>query len=480
MHRRLLVAATAAIVSIPAALAAEGPALTVYHADNEALFTGTAQGTLDAGHALVHERRMLKLAAGTHEVRIGGLPATLDPEAIAVGFGAGPAVAVLGQRVVLANASASGALDAAIGSHITVNTGSGSLEGTLLGASSAGLLLRTADGQAHWLHQYASLTLPAGSVASGNSLLLDVDARAAGTRDASLTYTTAGIGWRAAYSATLTGGDPCHMQFKPEASIANRSGRDYTGATLKLVAGQPNFGQRGGLVAERFIAPMAAAAPRLPTQATLGDYRSFTLHGAISLPNGTVTLTPLYRAQPLACQRQYIVEDGNPAYPPHPNTNDYGAQDYRDRAIDSTLAFTAPAALPAGTLRAWLTGQDGTPALLGEGGVADSPKGQKVTVRLGQSFDLRASRDRTAFHVDAKAHRLSESYRITLSNGGAIARTVTVREHPSRWREWTVTASSQKATQETPQLLEFAVRVPARGKATLTYSVQYSWTAQDL
>lgn len=480
MPSRLLVAAIAALVCTPAAFAADAATLTVYHADNDALFTGGAQGTLDAGHALVREQRTLDLAAGTHAIRIGDLPATLDPEAIAVGFGTGPAVMVLGQRIVLANASAGGALDGAIGSHVTANAGGNTLAGTLLGASSAGVLLRGADGQVYLLHQYTALTLPAGSVARGNSLLLDVDTQVAGSRNATLTYTTAGLGWRAAYSATLTGGDACRMQFKPEASIANRSGRDYTGATVKLVAGQPNFGQRGMVAADRFIAPMAASAPRLPKQASLGDYRSFTLHGAVNLPSGTVTLTPLYPTQQLACERQYVIEDGSPAYPPRPNTSDYGAQDYRDRAIDSTLAFTASAALPAGSLRAWITDRDGASALLGEGSIPDTPKGQQVAVQLGQSFDLRASRERTAFHVDAKAHTLSESYRIALSNGGATARTVTLREHPNRWREWSLMAASQKPSRQTPQLLEFAVRVPAHGNATLTYSVQYAWTAQDL
>ena len=218
----------------------------------------------------------------------------------------------------------------------------------------------------------------------------------------------------------------------------------------------------------------------MPQQSSLGDYRSFALPGAVSLPNGTVTLTPLYATRQLSCQREYVIEDGGTYYPPHPNTNDYGAQDYKDRAIASTLAFTAPDNLPAGTLRAWITDRDGAPALLGEGAVADTPKGQPIAVELGQSFDLRASRERTAFHVDAAAHSMSESYKLTLTNGGEAARMVTVREHPNRWREWTVTKSSVKPAKQTPQLLEFKVPVPANGKATLTYTVKYTWTAQDL
>ena len=476
MSRRLLCAALAALLTTPAAFAADPASLTVYHADNDALFSGNTQGTLDAGHALVHERRTLDLQAGNHQIRIGGLPAALDPEAVAVALGSN--ASVLGQRVVLANASANGALDGAIGSQVEVQSGGGSFSGELLGASENGVLVRTRDGTVHLVHDYASVTLPGDAVSGGSALLLDVDAKSAGNRDAHLTYTTSGLGWRAAYNATLASGSACRMQFKPEASIANRSGRDYDSATIKLVAGQPNLGNRTRMYSmAKAPVPMAAA---MPEQASLGDYRSFTLPGAVSLPNGTVTLTPLYPVQTLDCQREYVIEDGGAYFPPKPNTNDYGAQDYQDRAITSTLAFSAPDALPAGTLRAWINDRDGAPALLGQGGVADTPEGQRVSVQLGESFDLRASRERTAFHVDANAHTMTESYKVALTNGGDTARTVTVRQHPDRWREWTLSSSSIKPSKRTPQLLEFQVPVPADGDATLTYAVKYTWSAQDL
>ena len=476
MSRRLLCAALAALLTTPAAFAGDPASLTVYHADNDALFSGNTQGTLDAGHALVHERRTLDLQAGNHQIRIGGLPAALDPEAVAVALGSN--ASVLGQRVVLANASANGALDGAIGSQVEVQSGGGSFSGELLGASENGVLVRTRDGTVHLVHDYASVTLPGDAVSGGSALLLDVDAKSAGNRDAHLTYTTSGLGWRAAYNATLASGSACRMQFKPEASIANRSGRDYDSATIKLVAGQPNLGNRTRMYSmAKAPVPMAAA---MPEQAPLGDYRSFTLPGAVSLPNGTVTLTPLYPVQTLDCQREYVIEDGGAYFPPKPNTNDYGAQDYQDRALTSTLAFTAPDALPAGTLRAWINDRDGAPALLGQGGVADTPEGQRVSVQLGESFDLRASRERTAFHVDANAHTMTESYKVALTNGGDTARTVTVRQHPDRWREWTLSSSSIKPSKRTPQLLEFQVPVPADGDATLTYAVKYTWSAQDL
>lgn len=491
MSRLLLCAAIAALLAASPAFAADHAELTIYHADNDALFSGTPQGALDAGNALVHETRTLDIAAGTHEARIGGLPAAVEPEAIAVGFGNGPRVDIVGQRVALANTDASGALDSAIGQPVDVLTsgtssdaGGGGFHGMLVGTSQDGVLIRTSDGKFHLVHHYQSMTLPADSLSGGSTLVLDLDAKSAGQRDARLTYMTSGLGWRAAYKATLAPGETCRMQFDPQASIANRSGRDYDGATVKLVAGQPNFGNRGVRMYSRAAAPAPMAAQELsvimPSQASLGDYRSFTLSGAVSLPNGTVTLTPLYPPRELSCQREYLVEDGGMGFPPRPNTNDYGAQDYQDRAIASNLSFEAPEALPAGTLRAWTKDSAGAPALLGEGSVADTPKGQPVSVQLGQSFELRASRDRTAFHVDAKAHTMREAYRITLTNGGDSARTVTVREHPDRWREWKLDSSNIKPEKQTPQLLEFEIPVAAHGKSVLEYAVRYTWSAKDM
>lgn len=478
MSRRLLCAAMAALLTAPAAFAADHAGLTIYHADNDTLFSGTARNTVDAGHALVHERRQLDVAAGSHALVVGGLPAAAESETMTVTFDPASGIQLLGQQMRVSHPLAD-----AVGQPVDIVTGdagSNPVHGTLLGWSSGdAVLLRTADGKVRLLRRYTSVILPGGSIIDRGALHLRVDAKSSGRREVGLTYMTSGLGWRAAYNATLPASGACRMRLRPEASIANRSGRDYDTTTVRLVAGQPNLGNRTRMYAMAAPAPMAAEARPMPTQASLGDYRSFTLPGAVTLPNGTVTLTPLYPASTVSCEREYVVEDGSTGYPPRPNTNDYGSQDYQDRPITSTLSFSAPEALPAGTLRVW-THADGVPAMLGEGSVPDTPKGQRAAVQLGQSFDLRASRERTAFQVDAKAHTMTEAYRISLTNGGDTARNVTVREHPNRWREWKVTASSARPVKQTPQLLEFRVPVPANGNATLTYTVQYTWTAQDM
>ncbi len=54
------------------AAAAESPALTIYRADNDALFE--SGGSPGDGYAIVHEQRALKLAGGSQALVIDGLP----------------------------------------------------------------------------------------------------------------------------------------------------------------------------------------------------------------------------------------------------------------------------------------------------------------------------------------------------------------------------------------------------------------------
>lgn len=489
MQPRLLAAALALALTATAACAANDPqtgsadanaALTIYHADSDALFSGDAQGALDSGHAVVHEQRRIDVQAGRQTLRLGGLPASIDPEAVQVNFGNG--VDVTGRRIVLARGDADSALAGHVGEHVSVTGSSGQAiaEGTLIGADGNGLTVRSASGGVIVVHDYATVALQPGSVNGGGSVLLDVDANASGMRDARLTYSTSGIGWRAAYDATLASGIACRMHFDPQASIANRSGRDYSGANIKLVAGQPNLAGAPRMYMAKAMVAEAAPPRPLPQQGTLGDYRSFTLPHPVDLPDGTVTLTPLYAASDLDCTRQYLLESGNAWHPPKPILEaDYGDDNFQDRPIASTLMFDAPAALPAGTLRAFTVDRDGAPELLGQGDIPDTPKGQQARVTLGESFDLRASRERTAFSVDRGAHTMDEAFRVTLSNGGDVARTVTVREHPNRWHVWKLISSSAKPDKQTPDTLEFALNVPAQGKAVLDYKVRYTWLPKD-
>jgi hypothetical protein len=480
VHRPALALACIALAGAATARAADTTSLTLYRSDSAALYASNGGGNVDDGYAVVREQRALTLAAGTHDVVIGDLPGFLDPEALALGFPGGDAK-VISQRLLLAQ-GASAALTGLTGHTVDV-LGAGGLSlasGTLLRAGD-GLLVRDNNGNTTLVSNYAAVRTSGADFPTGASLSLQVDAARAGQTRAVLSYPTSGLGWRAAYVATLQSGATCRMQFESRASIANRSGRDWRDAQLTLIAGEPNMAKES---APRPMMAMArgfnakAASADMPQQDSVGDYRSYTLPAAVDLPDGSVSQVPLYASRALDCERTALYENGNSYQPQQPILS----QDFSQgggSTIISTLKLKAFDSLPAGYLRVLTADRNGTPQFIGEGRINDTPKGSDATITLGTAFDLRTERTRTSFSADKAGHTMDEAFRIKLSNAGDGARTVTVREHPSRWRQWTLTSSSNKPSQQTPDTLEFRVEVPANGNATLDYAVRYSWTDAD-
>ena len=478
MHNNLLAFAISAIaISSASAASTAAPALTIYRADSDALFEGGSTPLAD-GHAIVHEQRTLQLTGGKQTVVIDGLPAMIDSEAVMIDLGA--STRVLAQRVVSAG-DGGGALGAYRGAQVQV-FGAGNqpiAEGTLVAIDGATLGVRDSEGQVGYVRDYTRVRFPQGHGLPGSTLQVAVDGKA-GTASARLTYPTSGLGWRAAYAALLQDGSACTMRLDALASIANRSGRDYSGADLKLIAGAPNFAKSGYAPRPMMMKSMAAAAApdAMPEQGALADYRSYAIGGSLDLPDASVTQVPLYARTQLPCERSWIVENGGSWSPPKPSFAPGPAQD-GGGPVNSQLKFNAPENLPGGTLRVLLRDHDGRIELLGESRTADTAKGGDVEVSLGTAFELSATRTRTEFKVDRATHTMEEGFRITLGNAGETARTVSVREHPNRWHAWTLLSSSQKPATQTPDTLEFRVAVPANAKATLDYVVRYSWTAAE-
>lgn len=470
--------AVALACSTTASIAHAGDAaeLTLYRSDNAELYASHGDADIDAGYAVVREQRALTLASGTHEVVIGNLPRAIDAEALALDFPDGSAQ-VLSQRLLLAQGSAA-AMTGLLGRQVDVlgDSGNSLVQGTLLRASD-GLLVQDQLGRSTLVTRYAAVRSATSDFSTGSNLKLQVQARHAGPADAVLSYPTSGLGWRAAYVATLQAGATCRMQFESHASIANRSGRDWNRARLTLIAGEPNMAKAS---APRPMMAMARgfAKSSLPEQDSIGDYRSFTLPATVDLPDGSVSQVPLYAARSMACERLALLDSGNSFQPQQPVlTPDFDSGS--SNQIVSTLKLQAFDSLPAGYLRVLTADRSGAPQFIGEGRINDTPKGSDATITLGTSFDLRAERERTAFNVDKAGRSMQEAFRIRLSNAGETARTVTVREHPSRWRQWTLVSSSIKPDQQAPDELAFKVAVPAHGNATLDYAVRYQWTADD-
>ena len=469
--RLSLIAATLLASTGAGAAGVSGPSITIYRSDDAALF-GNDATPADSGYAMVRETRHVDLKAGVQDLSVDGLPRFLDPEALSLHF-PDDGARVLWQRLQPVQ-GASATLSELVGRDIDVLDTRGSVifAGRLISARH-GLELRQGDATV-LVHDYAAVRT-SGPIEHGARLDIHIDARRAGSTRAQLGFVTAGLGWRASYVGTLAPGSACRMTLESRASVANHSGSDWQGADITLVAGEPNLA-KPDVPGPRMMAASAKAGGDLPRQSTLADYRTYHLPDRIDLPDGSVSLLPLYATRTLACERTALYESGSTYSPPMPMIQPDFNPGGQDR-VTSTLGFDAFDSLPAGYLRVLADDAQGAAQVIGEGRIEDTPRGGKVTLALGNAFDLRVKRERTAFHVDSQGRTMDEAFRLTLTNAGGASRVVTVREHPSRWRTWTLASSSQKPSATTPDTLVFAVTVPANGKATLDYAVRYTWTA---
>ncbi|QDE40444.1 DUF4139 domain-containing protein [Luteibacter pinisoli] len=483
--RRTLVLAIACAVALPAFAADERTALTLYRADSDQLFQTDGDAVSPDGYAVVHERRAFDLKGGTQDLSIGGLPAALDSEALTLRF-PGKGTRVVSQRLLLGQGF-DGAVAGLVGQTVQV-VGPGGQDlawGTLVQGGNP-MVLRDKTGALTIVREYAALRVTGvDTVARGSTLQVRVDGGSAGNSTAQLDYPTSGLGWRGAYVATLAAGNGCSMAFDANASIANRSGRDWKDVSLKLVAGDARRAKSAPAPRRMALAAPAPAAMGFseassnPTPATLGDLRTYTLRTPVDLPDGSVTQTPLYDSRTLACEREATYETGARFYGNAPNVErNMNLFPPDGIPVSTSMKFKAFDSLPAGYVRVMLADRDGNAELLAEGRLNDTAKNEDAILQLGNAFDLRAKREQTSF--TAAPHQIDEGTRITLTNAGDSSRVITVRENPSRWRVWSLVSSSVKPTKSTSEQLEFKVEVPAHGSTNLDFAVRYTWTDAEI
>jgi hypothetical protein len=130
--------------------------------------------------------------------------------------------------------------------------------------------------------------------------------------------------------------------------------------------------------------------------------------------------------------------------------------------------------LPKGIVRVYKKDKQGNAQFVGEDQIDHTPGNEIVRLKLGNAFDVTASRKQTDFQrlgEEGRHHVVFESaYQIVLKNARKEAVTVIVREPVPG--DWTIVSESQPHTRAASDVAEWKVSVPAEGKVTLTYRVR--------
>lgn len=487
--RRFVLALVAVGYAATSPAADDGPrfTLSIYSAaanNGDSLFSASGPDTgPPGGYAIVRDRRQFDLKPGRNPVDVRDLSRFLDPAALSVHALGDNAAQILSQRFADEALSLDALVQKHLGHNVEVVVGAANanptlIAGTLL-SNAGGLTVQGADGRVTTIAEFNRITFPdlPKGLAAAPSMHWDVDARKAGAQAFEIVYPTQGLGWRAEYSGWLGGAGECRLSLSGWAQIANRSGTDFPGARVKLIAGEPHHVGTMAPAPRVMARATASGALQAEDSGNAGDYHEYTLDNTVDVATGSMLRAALFAEQALPCRREYVFESSrlraNTGMAPITDRN-YGIE--APGPVRSTLAFKAERPLPAGRLRVLQNAADGVAEFAGEDTIAHTPRGENVALQLGNAFDLRGERKQADFQVDKDRRTVTESFAIRLSNGGDAAQAVDVREHLYRWTQWSITQSSIKFTKRNADTVDFVLDVPPNGNASVTYTVQYQWT----
>ena len=255
-------------------------------------------------------------------------------------------------------------------------------------------------------------------------IIWSVNSQKAKESSVELSYLLNGINWSSNYTATLSDDT---LNLKAWATIVNKSGKEFKDTNIELIAGVVNR-HRGN------IAPMARMykSNAVAMEATADVYmapKSISGYHIYKLPN-KVTL--------LNNQSQQIVmlEAKNIKYKRYAVANNSYFNRYQERKINFSQqikfknskenALGLP--LPQGLVRVYKFKH-----YLGDSRIVNTPKGEKITLNIGQMFDVVGKQKITKYIVRDKYRDVETKY--TIKNRSKESIEVKISENIPRYRD---------------------------------------------
>ncbi len=298
-----------------------------------------------------------------------------------------------------------------------------------------------------------------------------------------LAYVREGARWYAVYQVVLEPG--AQAAVTGAATIVSQTVRAES-ALVQLVAGTIARASSPRPVPMAAFAARADLAPGPVTvgEEAVGEAHTYTLPGRMTVEPGVPVTSALFPRAQVAVTEELVVPGALPFRGYLANLSSSAEPDRVPVEVWYTLKrpmgtpFGARP-LPGGTVQLYQADSVGRVQLIGEATSEHTAAGRDLRVRSGDAFDVSAERVQTDFTQEPLAplrrglparQRTTASYRVTLHNAKPEPVIVDVRE--THAGAWLVVSSSVTAEKLSATEVRFRVSLPAKGEATLTYTVQ--------
>jgi hypothetical protein len=310
-----------------------------------------------------------------------------------------------------------------------------------------------------------------------------------GRQLAEVTYQTANINWHAEYVLVLEDNDTA-ADLSGWVSVQNNSGKTYKDAMLKFIAGDVRRVQPQRRVYDGMAKGMGGGEGGGMEEKAFFEYHMYTLGRPSTVADNEVKQLEMFPpARGVKVEKKYL-------YTPLPGWRWYGGRNIEptygtenvNKKVQVFVEFVNSEAnklgipLPAGKVRCFKQDPaDKALEFVGEEQIDHTPRDEKISLLIGNAFDIVGERKQTNFELNTGRKTATESFEIVIRNHKKEEVTVRIKEPMYRWNQWKITDSNIKDHQKLDAFNEvWDVKVPAQqgdksGEVKLTYTVEYTW-----
>ena len=417
--------------------------------------------------ALVQDKRPIDLTGGRQRIEFAGVSGQIRPETVSLSANG---VSIVEQNFDFDLLTPAKLMEKAVGSVVTivrVNPANGqeTREQAEVLATNNGVVLKIGDRievlRDDGLPVRVIFDKVPENLRSKPTLSVTVMGDKRGTRPATLSYLTSGLGWRADYVA-LFDDAAGKIDVQGWVTLTNSSGTTYDNAATTLVAGTPNrAGQYNGPQYGRQNRPqLAQAGTETGDRERLGDFYLYPLAERTTIANQQTK------------QVSFLDVHEVPAAHGYEFRNYWLGTQEEAQSAKTVYRFSTGSEkglgdqLPAGVLRFYMRDRKGDPQFIGESEIDHTPMGSTLSVSTGDAFDVKV-KPVVEKREKAGPRRWKTSMRSTLSNASPKSVNV-VLQQDGLWGDTKISSESLKSTRPNADMAEWSVTVPANGSIDVT------------
>ena len=437
---------------------------------------GNAQGDLaitiyNGGQSLVQDIRQINFPAGRTRQEFPDVSAQIRPQTVSF---AADGTAIVEQNFDYDLLSPNALMQKAVGETVTLlrinpATGAETRERAKILAVNGGVVLQIGprieilrdDG----LPVRVIFDKIPPNLRAKPTLSITVESKSAGTRPATLSYLTNGLGWAADY-VSLFDEKAGTIDVQGWVTLTNNTGTTFDNAKTLLVAGTPSGSGTAGY-GRSYRSPGPGNLRRAGTETApreqLGDYYLYPLPERTTIANAQTKQVSFLDVSKVPAQKiyQFTVDGFNNMTEP--------------ASAASVIKFTSSRegglgdAMPAGTVRFYQRDLRGDPQFIGENAIGHTPMGSELGLKTGDAFDVKVkatvvSRERRSPSI----WRSSMSYLLTNARPQPVTLDLIQDGLDWYWDDTRIVTESQKSVRRDSDGTQWRVTVPANGEATIT------------